>query len=594
MADGHLVLIAGALLAAALAASLLAGRLRLPSLVLFLGVGMAVGNDGLGWIDFSDYRLARDVGIVALALILFEGGLTAGFGEIRPVLKPAISLALLGTLITAAICGLAATWLFGFTLLEGLLLGAIVSSTDGAAIFAMLRGSSLKRRLARTLEGEAGMNDPVAVLLVVGFIDWIQQPGYGLPDMLWLFVREVGIGAAAGVGIGCAAVWAFRRARLATPGLYPVASLATAAIAFGAAGVLHGSGFLSVYLAGLVLGSMTIPARHTIATFHQGMAWIAQLGMFLVLGLLVSPSQLPAVAAKGTVLALVLVLLARPLATFTVSFGPFGAADRAVLGWAGLRGAVPVVLATFPVIAGVPYSREFFDIVFFAVLLSTVVQGSTFEPLARRLGATTTTPTLATSALTETGTIRQLGADAIEVAAAPGDALVGHRIRDLGLPRAAIVNVIVRDGQAIPPRGSTRIEAGDRLHVLIRREEMGAMRQLLERWRDGPVGPPPRTPRIPEGHAPVFSVRRWDPDADGDPARAERVAGRRVVDRLRTRRDVPGALVLLDDGYLAVTGPVLALGRERLLSEWVRRKARAAGGEAERAWWEEVLGALAL
>lgn len=594
MADGHLVLVAGALLAAALAASLLAGRLRLPSLVLFLGVGMAVGNDGLGWIDFSDYRLARDVGIVALALILFEGGLTAGFGEIRPVLKPVVSLALLGTLITAAVCGLAAAWLFGFTLLEGLLLGAIVSSTDGAAIFAMLRDSSLKRRLARTLEGEAGMNDPVAVLLVVGFIDWIQQPGYGLPDMLWLFVREVGIGAAVGVGVGFAAVWTFRRAQLATPGLYPVASVAAAAIAFGAAGVLNGSGFLSVYLAGLVLGSATIPARHTITTFHQGMAWVAQLGMFLVLGLLVSPSQLPSVAAKGTVLALALVLVARPLATFTVSFGPFSAADRAVLGWAGLRGAVPVVLATFPVIAGVPDSREFFDVVFFAVLLSTVVQGSTFEPLARRLGATTTAATLATSALTETGTIRQLGADAIEVTAAPGDALVGHRIRDLGLPRAAIVNVIVRDGQAIPPRGSTRIEAGDRLHVLIRREEMGAMRRLLERWRDGPVGPSPRAPRIPEGHAPVFSVRRWDPAVDGDPARAERVAGRAVVDRLRTRRDLPGALVLLDDGYLAVTGPVLALGRERLLSDWVRRKARAASGEAERAWWEEVLGALAL
>jgi cell volume regulation protein A len=593
MADGHLVLVAGALLTAGLAASLLAGRLRVPSLVLFLGVGMAIGSDGLGWVDFDNYRLARDVGIVALALILFEGGLNAGFGEIRPVLKPIISLAFLGTLITAAICGLAATWLFDFTLLEGLLLGAIVSSTDGAAIFAMLRDSSLKRKLARTLEGEAGMNDPIAVLLVVGFIDWIQQPGYGLLDMLWLFAREVAIGAAFGIAIGLAAVWAFQRVQLATPGLYPVASIATAALAFGAADALHGSGFLAVYLAGLVLGSSPIPARNTITAFHQGMAWIAQLGMFLVLGLLVFPSQLPDVALEGTVLALALVLLARPVAAFAASAGPFGLAERAVLGWAGLRGAVPVVLATFPVIAGVPHSTEFFDIVFFAVLLSTVVQGTTIEPVARRLGATTAATTLAASALTETGTIRQLGADAIEVAAAPGDALVGHRIRDLGLPRAAIVNVIVRDGQAIPPRGSTRIEAGDRLHVLIRREEMGTMRKLLERWRDGPVGPPPRPPRIPEGHAPVFHVRRWD-EADGDPGRPEHVAGRAVVDRLRTRRDVPGALVLLDDGYFAVTGPLLALGREQLLSEWVRRKARTAVGEAERAWWEEVLGALAL
>jgi cell volume regulation protein A len=594
MADGHLVLVAGALLTAGLAASLLAGRLRLPSLVLFLGVGMAVGTDGLGWVDFSNYKLARDVGIVALALILFEGGLNAGFGEIRPVLKPVISLAFLGTLITAAICGLAATWLFDFTLLEGLLLGAIVSSTDGAAIFAMLRGSSLKRSLARTLEGEAGMNDPVAVLLVVGFIDWIEKPGYGVADMAWLFVREVSIGVAIGVAVGAAAVWAFKHVQLATPGLYPVASIATAALAFGAADALHGSGFLSVYLAGLALGSATIPARGTITAFHQGMAWIAQLGMFLVLGLLVFPSSFPDVALEGTVLALVLVLVARPLAAFVATIGPFGVADRAVLGWAGLRGAVPVVLATFPVIAGIHDSREFFNIVFFAVLLSTVVQGATIEPVARWLRATTRSRALASSALTETGTIRQLGADAIEVEAAPGDALVGHRIRDLGLPRAAIVNVIVRDGQAIPPRGSTRIEAGDRLHVLIRREEMGSMDALLERWREGPVGPSPRKARIPEGHAPVFSVRRWDPRADGDAAHPEQVAGRTVVDRLRTRRDLPGALVLLDDGYIAVTGPVLALGREQLLSEWVRRKARGATGDAERAWWEEVLGALAL
>ena len=556
MADGHLVLVAGALLTAGLAASLLAGRLRLPSLVLFLGVGMAVGSDGFGWVDFNDYELARDVGIVALALILFEGGLNAGFGEIRPVLRPVISLAFLGTLITAAICGLAATWLFDFSLLEGLLLGAIISSTDGAAIFALLRGSPLKRKLARTLEGEAGMNDPIAVLLVVGFIDWIQVPGYGLLDEIELFVVEVGIGVVIGTAIGLAAVWAFKRVQLTTPGLYPVASLATAALAFGAADVLHGSGFLSVYIAGLALGSATIPARHTITTFHQGMAWIAQLGMFLVLGLLVFPSELPGVALEGTVLALVLVLLARPLAAFVATIGPFSVADRVVLGWAGLRGAVPVVLATFPVIAGVPHSEEFFNIVFFAVLLSTVLQGSTIEPLARRLGVTTDRTPLESSGLTETGTIRQLGADAIEVAAAPGDAIVGHRIRDLGLPRAAIVNVIVRDGEAIPPRGSTRIEAEDRLHVLIRREEMGAMRELLEQWREGPVGPPPRPARIPEGHAPVFHVRAWKRE-DGDPARPEQVAGRAVVDRLRTRRDVPGALVLLDDGYIAVTGPVL-------------------------------------
>jgi cell volume regulation protein A len=594
MADGHLILIFGALLFAGIAASLLAGRLRLPSLVLFLGIGMAVGSDGLGWIAFDNYELAREIGIAALALILFEGGLTAGFGEIRPVLRNVVSLALFGTLITAAICGLAATWLFDFTLLEGLLVGAIVSSTDGAAIFALLRGSSLKKKLGRTLEGEAGMNDPIAVLLVVGFIDWIQKPDYGIVDMLWLFVTEVGIGVAIGVAVGLGAAQLFQRFQLATPGLYPVASIASAALAFGAADALHGSGFLAVYLAGLALGSAHIPAKHTITSFHQGLAWVAQLTMFLVLGLLVFPSQFSDIWLEGTVLAVVLAFVARPLAAFVASGAGFDVADRVVLGWAGLRGAVPVVLATFPVLAGVPNSTDFFDIVFFAVLLSTVLQGSTFEALARRLGATADAPTLTTSALSETGTIRQLGADSVEYAVLPDDAIVGHRIRDLELPRQAVVNLIVRDEQAVPPRGSTRVKAGDRLHVLIRREALPVMRGLTDRWRSGPIGPRPRPKRIPEGHAPVFHVRRWQPEEDGDPATAREVAGRVVVDRLRTRRDVPGALVMLDDGYYAITGPLLALGREQLLSEWVRRKARASRNDAERSWWEEVLGALAL
>jgi potassium/hydrogen antiporter len=576
MASGNYILIAGALLFAGLAASLLAGRVRLPSLVLFLGVGMVLGSDVLGWVHFDDYSLARDIGIVALALILFEGGLTAVFG----------------TLITAAICGLAATWLFDFSLLEGLLLGAIVSSTDGAAIFSLLRGSSLRRRLGTTLEGEAGFNDPIAVLLVVGFIHWIESPDYGLADMLLEFVREMGIGAVAGVVVGVGAVQAFQRFQLATPGLYPVASIATAALAFGAADALNGSGFLAVYLAGLALGGASIPAKHTITTFHQGMAWIAQLTMFTALGLLVFPSEFGEVWLEGTILALVLAFVARPVAALVAGLG-FSLADRVVLGWAGLRGAVPVVLATFPVIDGVPHSVEFFDIVFFAVLLSTLLQGSTFEALARRLGATTSAPTLSTSPLSETGTIRQLGADSVEYAVGAQDAIVGQRIRDLELPREAVVNLIVRRGQAIPPRGSTKVEPEDQLHVLIRREALPRMHALLDRWRDGPIGPRPRPPRVHAGRAPIFHVRPWQPE-DGDPARVELIAGRPVIDRLRTRRDVPGSLVLLEDGYFAVTGPMLALGREQLLSDWVRRKARTARSDAERSWWEEVLGALAL
>src|SRR3712207_1885956 len=215
MTEGQAILAGGALLAAALAASLLAGRMRVPGLVLFLALGMFLGSDVAGLIPFDDYELARVVGIVALSLILFEGGLTAGFDEIRPVLRPALSLALVGTLATAIIAGFAAAWLFDLSLLEGLLLGAILSSTDGAAIFAVLRGSTLRRRLARTLEGEAGFNDPVAVLLVLGFIHWIEEPGYGVVDMLGEFVMEIGIGLVAGVAVGWLAVQALKRTSLA-------------------------------------------------------------------------------------------------------------------------------------------------------------------------------------------------------------------------------------------------------------------------------------------------------------------------------------------------------------------------------------------
>jgi cell volume regulation protein A len=594
MSDDQFILVAGLLLTAGLAASLMAGRLRLPGLVLFLGIGMLAGSDALGWIPFDDYHLAETIGVIALALILFEGGLAAGWDDIRPVLRPALSLAIVGTIVTAAIGGVAAMVLLDLSLTEGLLLGSIIASTDGAAIFAVLRSSSLKRRLSRTLEGESGFNDPVAVLLVLGFIDWIELPDYGLLDMLWLFVRQLGIGALVGLGIGWLAVQAFRRARLDTPGLYPVASLATAALAFGAAASIEGSGFLAVYLAGLALGSANIPAKQTITTFHVGLAWVAQLTMFLALGLLIFPSDVLDVIVEGTLLALVVAFIARPLGTFAATvFDKFTFAERVILGWAGLRGAVPIVLALFPVNAEVMGSVDFLNEVFFAVLLSTLLQGSTFEPLAQRLGLTTDVPALP-SPIAETGTIRRLGAEVVEYPVHDDDAIVGLRTRELELPREALVNVIVREGEALLPRGSTRIAGGDRLHVLVRQEAAPEVRELIGRWRRGPIGPeaaPPR-PRL-AGAAPVFHVRRWTED-DGDASRPSSIEGLEVLDHLRSRRDVPGCLVLLEDGRYAVVGPVMALGSRQALNDWVRRRMRPGVSDNERVWWEEVLGALAL
>jgi cell volume regulation protein A len=260
-------------------------------------------------------------------------------------------------------------------------------------VFAVLRGSPLRRRLVRTLEGEAGLNDPVAVLLVVGFTAWIQQPGHGLLEMAGVLVLELAVGTAVGLAVGRGAVAALSRLSVPTAGLYPVGSIAAGAIAFGAAGFLHGSGFLAVYLAGLSIASAPVRGQVTIAIFHQGAAWLAQTALFLTLGLLVHPSRLGDVWLPGTALALFLVLLARPAAVFAATaLDRFTTEERIVLSWAGLRGGVPVVLATFPVIAHVPGSTRFFDVVFFAVVFSTIAQGATMEGLARALGAVVTTP----------------------------------------------------------------------------------------------------------------------------------------------------------------------------------------------------------
>jgi cell volume regulation protein A len=312
--DAALILAAGALLAVGVGASIVATRIRVPALVLFLGIGLAIGSDGLGWINFDDYAFARLIGSIALLLILYEGGLAVGFGQMRPVLGTAVSLAIVATITTALIAGLAAGVLFDFSTKEGLLLGAILSATDGAAVFALMRGSRIPARLARILEGEAGFNDPVAVLLVLVMIKVIQHADYGVGQAIFFFTRELVVGAVVGAAMGLAAATGLRRARSAPPALSLVASLATAAIAFGAAVLLEGSGFLAVYVAGLTLGGMTLEDRPALLAFHEGLASVADIGLFLALGLLVFPSQLGDVAGKGVLLALIITLIARPRA----------------------------------------------------------------------------------------------------------------------------------------------------------------------------------------------------------------------------------------------------------------------------------------
>jgi cell volume regulation protein A len=590
--EGHLILVGGVLLVGALAASVFAARLRLPALLLILLVGMAGGSDGAGWLAFDNYALARQIGTIALALILFDGGLSSGFARIRPVIGPALRLAVGGTAITALVSGLAASALFGLPVFEGLLLGSILASTDTAAVFGLIRGSSLRRRVATTLEAEAGLNDPVAVLLVVGFIDWIQRPDYTLVDMLALFGRELLIGSVCGLLAGWLATQAFRRVRLPVAGLYPVASFAVAALAYGAADSLHGSGFLAVYLAGLTLADAEIPGRQTMTIFHDGLAWVAQVTLFLTLGLLVFPSQLGGAIGQGLLLWLAVTLFARPLAVVAATaFDRYSMAERVLLAAAGMRGGVAVVLATFPVTSGISGSVPFFNTIFIAVVLSTLVQGPTFEPLARWLGLSSSEPALPRP-LADFGTIHGLGAEVLEYSVFTGDGIVGRRVAELELPNEATLTVIVRGGEAVPPRGSTQIKAGDTLHLVAREEVTGQLRQLFDAWRD-PVWAPHNGELLADAYdiAEPLLTEPWE-DRDGDPSDPDLIAGTPVIERLRERVDTGGALVALEDGRYAVTGASVAVGSAELVGRYARRRRASAPNGAEQLWWQEVAAAL--
>jgi potassium/hydrogen antiporter len=361
-------------------------------------------------------------------------------------------------------------------------------------------------------------------------------------------------------------------------------------VAYGSADATGGSGFLAVYLAGLVLNEGDIPARQTMTVFHDGLAWLAQVALFLTLGLLVSPAGLGEVWREGVLLALVLMLVARPVAvTVALSHDAYSLSERAVLAWAGLRGAVPVVLATFAVTAGIAGSSRFFDIVFFTVVLSTLLQGTTFEPLARHLGLTAIAPSLPRP-LADRATIRGLGAVVLEYGVGPGDGIVGRRIRDLGLPDGATVTVVVRGREALPPHGDTRVSAGDVLHLLAREEARAETTALFDGWGES-TWEPRRTVAHPVLEKESLAAGAWGSD-DGDPADPELVGGIAVVGRLRARADVAGALVALEDGRYAVTGASSVVGSLDGLRRYAHRRFETARNDSERSWWREVLGAL--
>jgi potassium/hydrogen antiporter len=484
--EDRLFLIGGVLLLSVVGA-VVARRLSVPVLILFLGLGMLLGSDGPGGIYFDNADLTRTIGVIGLIAILFEGGLTTEWRDLRRVLLPAFVLSTVGVFATAVVIGIAARALFDLSWPASFLLGAIVGSTDAAAVFATLRFTNLRRRLASLLGAESGLNDPMAVALTLGLIHWLNDPGYGVGEISDLLVRQLGLGAVVGIGLGLLAATLLPRLPAELAPFAPVASVAAAALAFGVAEEAGASGFLSVYVVGVYVGNTPMPLRRAIVTFHEGLAFLAQVALFIVLGLLVFPSQLGSVALAAIALTLILTFVARPVAVLlSTPFQGFGKRERLFLGWAGLRGAVPIVLATFALSENVAESDTIFNAVFFVVLLSALMQGLTLEPLARRLQLATEPRPYYDPPL-EIGSVHELGAEVLEHAVVAGDAVVGTRIRDLGLPPGAIVMLIVRAGLGVVPRGNTVIEPEDRLSLLVTDASRAEIEELLELWEEGPM-----------------------------------------------------------------------------------------------------------
>lgn len=464
------ILITGILLLLGIASNKLSARIGVPVLLLFLVVGMLAGSEGIGRIEFEDYSLANSIGTVALCLILFDGGLRTSHHAIRSVWKPAAVLASLGVLITAVVTGLAASWILKISVLEGLLLGSIVGSTDASAVFSVLRsgGVNIRRRLAETLEVESGSNDPMAIFLTIGLIQVLTGAVAPGPALLGLFLTQLVVGTVAGLLMGYGGVWALKHIHLDSAGLYPVMATALALLSFGLAATLGGSGFLAVYLTGIVIGNRRPVFHRGILLFYDAAAWICQILMFMTLGLLSFPSRLLDVAGVTLLITAVLIFVARPIAVFlSASRFRYSRNELLFLSWVGLKGAVPITLATFPMLAGLPGASVMFDTVFVVVLVSALIQGWTLPAAARFLKLDI--PDQPSPPLTlEISSLRDVDGDIVDYYVEIGCRAAGRKLKDLGLPDEVVVAMIARGHEIIMPQGSSKIKSGDHVVVVLR------------------------------------------------------------------------------------------------------------------------------
>lgn len=472
MSSQYILLGLGILLLLSVLASKVSEWLGVPALLMFLLIGMVAGSEGPGGIYFQDAAVAKFVGTLALAFILFSGGLDTDWQMIRPVLGPGIALATLGVVLTAVAVGLFAIPVLGFSLHEGLLLGAIMSSTDAAAVFAVMRSRkvSLKGKLKPLLELESGSNDPMAVFLTTAMISLLMEQ-----DVSWWligvhFLVQMTVGAMVGLSCGWLTTKAFGKLRLEYEGLYPVTGIGVVLVIFGLAESIGGNGFLAVYVAGIVLGNSNFLHKRGLMRFHDGLGWLMQITMFLLLGLLVFPSRVATVAGSGLLVAAFLMLVGRPAAVFlTLLPSRMSLREKLLVAWVGLRGAVPIVLATFPRMAGVSQSDLIFDIVFFVVIASALFQGKTLMPLARFLKLAGPLPDKPKYPL-EFDRTEYTRCEMREIVVPAGSAAVGKPIAELDLPAGSLILLINRHKEFLIPRGTTTVQEYDTLLVLAEPE----------------------------------------------------------------------------------------------------------------------------
>ena len=459
----ELLLAVGLLLIAGVLAAGFAARVQVPSLLLFLGLGMVIGDDGLNWISLSDAELTQGVAVAALVVILYEGGLGTRLPDLRSVAVSALSLATICVVVTAGVVSVVAGPLLGVDRTTALLIGAIVASTDAAAVFSALRGVRLPRRLNHLLEAESGANDPMAILLTVGLLEaWAGHPGAG--DWVVFGVRTLLGGLLVGVVVGWAGALVLARARLLGASFYPVLAVGIGVLAYGAAAALEASGFLAVYVAGVLVADRAPSRRRSVRRNLEVLAATAQIGLFLLLGLLVFPSRLDEEALGALGVAVVLVLVARPLGVLlSIGWLGFDRRELAVVSWAGLRGGVPIVLATFPVTVGYPEGALIFDVVFFVVVVSVLVQGLTVGPLVRRMGLEE--EPVPSTTVTEALPLDAPGVEALEIEVGSAAGLVGRALREAPPPHETRVAVVLRGEEVLVATGQTEVAAGDRLVV---------------------------------------------------------------------------------------------------------------------------------